>query len=260
MSLTGLHILVTRPKGQAEKLLAGIHAAGGTGVHYPVMQIAPLDKTVDATIYQTCKQLIMDIDQFQHIIFISGNAVKFGMEWISQYWPQLPIGLKWYGIGSSTIASLQRENVVVNETSHIGSMDSETLLQHPDLQQLAQQKVLIVRGVGGREYLAEQLSARGATVEYAECYRRGIETSPVEQLPAVIKEKRIDIICVNSVESLQHLITMASESLNELQKKAVVVPGERVAAFAKDKGFTQITVANNASDQAVLACLSTLAK
>ncbi|WP_101758477.1 uroporphyrinogen-III synthase [Oceanicoccus sp. KOV_DT_Chl] len=106
MTLAGLNILVTRPQGQAEKLLAGINAVGGHGIHYPVLEINALDTVEDAASYQRCKQLIMNLDQYQHIIFISTNAVSFGMDWINQYWPQLPVAIQWYGIGSSTVAGL----------------------------------------------------------------------------------------------------------------------------------------------------------
>ncbi|WP_101758476.1 hypothetical protein [Oceanicoccus sp. KOV_DT_Chl] len=52
----------------------------------------------------------------------------------------------------------------VNTADADSTMDSETLLQHAQLQSVKQQKILIVRGIGGREYLAEQLTARGRSL------------------------------------------------------------------------------------------------
>ena len=51
-------------------------------------------------------------------------------------------------------------------------MNTEALLKLPELHQIDGQRFLILRGVGGRETLATQLRARGAHVDYAECYRR----------------------------------------------------------------------------------------
>src|SRR5207237_459615 len=50
--------------------------------------------------------------------------------------------------------------------------DSEAVLAAPELQQVAGKRVLIIRGDDGRPVLGESLTARGAKVEYAECYRR----------------------------------------------------------------------------------------
>ena len=173
MALSALSVLVTRPQGQAETLIAAIEQTGGKANHLPVMEITEL---TDQARLQQCKQLIMELDQFQHVIFISGNAVNFGMEWVQQYWPQLPVGISWHGIGKKTVAQLIEQGVPCPPYEIDGAMNSEALLQHKSLQQLAQQKVLIIRGVGGRDFLAEQLSQRGAQVSYAECYQRELPT------------------------------------------------------------------------------------
>ncbi|WP_101758475.1 uroporphyrinogen-III synthase [Oceanicoccus sp. KOV_DT_Chl] len=85
-------------------------------------------------------------------------------------------------------------------------------------------------------------------------------TSPAAALSSIIKQQKIDIICVNSTESLQSLMLLAADELSTLQSQTVLVPGLRVAEFARQQGFTNIIVADNASDQAVLARLLSLAK
>ncbi len=262
MPLAGLNILVTRPQGQAANLLAAISAEGGRGIHYPVLAITPLDQSVDVKALQRGKEQVLDIDQYQHLIFISSNAVHFGLEWINQYWPQLPVAVHWYGVGSSTIDHLSREGVAVNVpplSNAAGAMNSEVLLLHPDLQQLSHQKVLIVRGVGGREYLAQQLSARGAQVDYLECYRRRSPPVADVMLAAVVKQQQIDIICVNSAESLQNVVAMAADQVIAVQQVELLVPGQRVADIARDLGFNKVRMAANASDQAMLSGLSSIA-
>lgn len=257
MSLTGLNILVTRPEGQGEGLVNAIQAQGGSAWHYPVLAITGLDSDTDRDAVGVCKQKMMDLDLFHHIIFISTNAVSFGIDWIDQYWAQLPAGLFWYGIGKATNAALQEAGIPVDSPmSDGGAMNSEELVAHPNLQQLEHQKVLIVRGVGGRDYLESHLQKRGAEVHYAECYRRSNIEKPSGDLATTLDQHGINAVCVNSGESIASLCNLAGDAtISKINQLKLVVPGQRVADIAKNSGFNNITVAENASDSAMLAAL-----
>lgn len=252
--LAGVNVLVTRPQGQGQGLLAAIEKAGGCASHYPVMAISTI--ACNGEQWQQCKQLVLRLDQFQHVIFISTNAVHFGMDWINQYWPQLPVGIHWYGIGKKTIAELIAMGVPVENRVEGGAMNSEGLLQAQSLQQLEGQNVLIVRGVGGREALQTALTQRGGRVDYAECYQREIVSQPVGEIAEYIQQRQIDTVCVNSGESLQNFCRLLGAAVTSATRQlSMVVPGKRVAALAVGQGFKNVVVAENASDQSMLAAL-----
>jgi uroporphyrinogen-III synthase len=232
-SLQGKHVLVTRPQGQAADLVAAIETAGGCAIHCPVIAIERLSDS-DTAEQQRCKQQFMALDQFQHVIFISTNAVKYGLQWIDQYWPQLPVGINWYGIGGSTTQLLRQEGVPVNDTVECGTMNSEALLQHKSLQAFSHQKVLIVRGVGGRDYLQQVLQQRGAEVEYAECYRRRVAVTSTDLISKIV---------------------VGPEHWSIIKGLLLVVPGARVAEIAGKKGFERVFCADNASNQAMIAAI-----
>lgn len=256
MTLANSHVLVTRPQGQAAGLMAAISALGAKVVHYPLMAITALDEN-DLPRRQACRRLVMALDQYQHVICVSTNAVHFGLGWIEQFWPQLPVGIQWYGIGKATIEKMQTAGLTVANTgSKQGTMDSEQLLREPCLQQLANQKVLILRGVGGRAYMGQQLSQRGAVVDYAECYQRPIVKRPEGELLQLMSSENISSLCITSGENLQHFCTLLGENhLPKFKQMLIVVPGQRVAAIAAERGFKKISIAENASDASMVTAL-----
>src|SRR5262245_17617389 len=97
-----LNVLVTRPAGEAaDTLCAAVQAAGHEVYHQPLMELHGLPHISAAQ-----RQLLLGLDRYQHVVFISTNAVSFGMALVEDFWPQLPVGLHWYAVGAATGASL----------------------------------------------------------------------------------------------------------------------------------------------------------
>lgn len=251
-SLRGLRVLITRPQQRADDLKAAIIAAGGTPIHIPMMAVAPLQMPRDEAIWQQTRQRIIDLDRYRRVLAISVNAVHYGLQCLADYWPQWPIGITWYGIGAATITEFAHWDIVAHGGS--AAMSSEGLLALPELQSIAGERILILRGVGGRETLATVLRSRGAHVDYAECYRRVGPTLDAEQ-QRILRATQFDAISVNSGETLQNLIRYETESMRALP---LIVPSERVADEARALGFTQVITAANAGASATLAVLQSI--
>ena len=96
-------VLVTRPAGQAQTICERLRDAGFHPVHQPMLKILGCAEPAAEQ-----RQRVMELDQYQWVIFVSGNAVKFGMNWIEQFWPQLPVGINWYTVGSGSADLTQR--------------------------------------------------------------------------------------------------------------------------------------------------------
>lgn len=253
-----LSVLVTRPSGRADALVTALAAEGFSVRHVPLLSVAPLDPVADADIYRRTQSLLMALDRYQRVLAISVNAVHFGVEWLAHYWPQWPLGVRWYGIGAATAEALRQYDIDAIEPG--GNQNTEALLALPEFAALDGERVLILRGVGGRETLAETLRARGAQVDYAECYRRlppqlsATEATALWQPPA-------DAVCLNSAETLQHFWQLLPAPAQALyRERAVIVPSERVAALARELGLRRIVVAANAGSAATVAALHQLIK
>jgi uroporphyrinogen-III synthase len=250
-----MRILVTRPESQAQELLAAIEEGGFEPLALPLLAIDAINSSADQAAIQAIKRCVLDLDQYQHLIFASTNAVHCAFYWINRYWPQLPVDLNWYAIGDATARALAEYAVEADAAG--GSMNSETLLQQTKLQQLDHQRVVIFRGVGGRVYLAEQLRSRGATVDYCEVYRRRAVSYPAGKLRQLVAGGEQTVLTVTSVETLENLLQMAKQDAIALELCALplLVPGQRVAQHAREAGFTQLIVAENAGVKAFMAAL-----
>jgi uroporphyrinogen-III synthase len=234
-ALAGLGILVTRPAHQAEHLAELIRAAGGEPILFPAMAI------VDLPDVRPLHALIDRLDQFDLAVFISPNAVTKAMNLIRAR-RALPPGLRIAAVGKGSRRALAQfgvENVLVPTER----FDSEGLLALPEFQAASGKRIVIFRGDGGRELLAEELVRRGAQVEYAECYRREKPQAASAQLLHRWARNEIHAITVTSVEMLHNLFDLAGKLGQQWMKTTpLFVPHERIAEVARGMGLQQVIV------------------
>jgi uroporphyrinogen-III synthase len=251
--LSQLRVLVTRPEHQSQVLLDQLRQAGATPVALPLIQIDPI--SADDPGFHEVKQHFLDLDLYQQVIFVSPNAAHLGSEWIDQYWPQLPLGVNWYAIGNKTAATLN--NYGIDAYHNPLGYDSEALLCAPALQQIEGDRVLIVRGSGGRAMLADELRARGAQVSYAELYKRNCpDYAPADVLAALSPAPQAVLISSGEgLDNLQQLMQRAGSDIRSLKSSLFIVPSDRVKGIAKAYGLDPIKTASGPDDQAMITAL-----
>ena len=241
--LQGLRVWVTRPEHQAEPLCQLIEAQGGKAVRLPLLSIKPPQEPAAA------RQLLARVGEFDWAVFTSINAVQQGVT-------LAPANVRWprqcVCIGAGTARALEAAGLGKGLAPDGGS-SSEDVLSLPVLQNLRGQRVLIVKGEGGRDLLPRVLGSRGAQVEQAEVYRRVPAEFKPKQLETLVSE--IDAIVVTSGEALEHLASLASQR-SALFAAQLVVPSQRVVQMAQDLGFicTPLIPAH-ISDQDILEAL-----
>lgn len=257
-------MLITRPQQQADKWRALLEQQGASTLWVSMLEITPL---TGARAQQQIKNKVMDFDHYRHAIFVSQNAAHYGGEWLTDYWPQWPEDVRFYAVGSATASMLERYDCEVvsagaPDSPAVGTMNTEALLALPELQDVAGQKILIFRGQGGRPLLAEKLAERGAQVEYCELYSRERPQAALAQLQATDFAAGISVpsandwVAIHSGESLQNwheIITEAQQP--SWLAQPLLIPGQRVAQLATELGFSNLQVAENASDSSMLATL-----
>jgi uroporphyrinogen-III synthase len=243
LPLAGLKIAVTRPRDQAVQLAQRIEQAGGVPVLFPLLDIAEVkDK-------QVLHEQISRLAQFDLAIFISPNAVQYGIAAIRAA-GDCPPAMKVATVGQGSAQAL-RDLGFANVIAPTERFDSEGLLALPELQNIAGWRVMIFRGDGGRELLGDTLKARGATVEYAACYRR----SKPQQGAEAFLDAAPDAITATSSEALGYLWQMLDKNAqNRLRDTPLFVPHQRIAELARQQGWQQVHL-TGAGDDGLLASL-----
>ena len=246
-SLAGIGIAITRPVDQAKRLAKLTEQAGGTPILFPLIEITPLDD------YSQFECEIIHISGYDWAIFISSNAVQNGMPRLVK--AGIPNNLQFAAIGPVTAAELQSFGVKTVTTPK-DRFDSESLLALPEMHDVAGKKIMIVRGIGGRDVLAETLQARGATVTFAECYQRINPQTNCDLLAQLHAQKKLHGIVVTSSEAMRYLLDLAKDEAF-LSYVTIFVNHTRIADLPLQMGL-KVVVADATGDEAMLKiiCIS----
>lgn len=214
-ALNGQGVLVTRPAGQQEALVAALTDAGATVLSFPVIEIVPRARSVIET-------EAGNLDPPDVSIFVSANAVEYGIDFA---------GGRVAAIGPATAAAIEAAGASVDLVAE-GGFSSEDLLGTAALHDVAGKTVRIIRGSRGRELLAETLSSRGAVVQYLGVYDRRLpaySADEIDRLEAHWRSGDIDVIVVMSVESFDNLTQLLPKHLvPALNEARLVTPAKRV--------------------------------
>jgi uroporphyrinogen-III synthase len=247
--LKGARVLVTRPEHQAGKLCQLLVEQGLAPVRFPTLAIQASNDMA------LLRKTLANLGKFQWLIFISANAVNFALKANGGKIPQLNSACL-AAVGQATALALADAGLTVNVMPEQG-FSSEALLAEPRLQNLYGQRILIIRGEGGREELAETLRERGAETEYLEVYRRVVPEIDKTELLGLLEQKQLAAITITSGEALQNLLMMtASEYYPLLLATPLIVVSGRIAQLADDMGFKQIVVAAQVADMAIIEAVT----
>lgn len=246
--LAGRGIVVTRPARQAASLAAVITAQGGRAIVFPTLEI------LDVEDRSALSAVIDRLQTFDIAIFVSPNAVERGLAAIRER-RLLPRTLRIAAVGRGSARALERVGVT-DVIAPVAGNDSESLLELPDLRAVGGKRVVVFRGAGGRELIRETLEARGAHVEYAECYRRARPAADAGELVSAWDSPGIAAFVATSGEGLRNLCAMLGTGGRErLARTPVFVTHPRIAEAGRALGL-QILVVTGTSDEEIAGALA----
>lgn len=169
--------LLTRPAGRNETLSAALAAQGFSSLVLPALSLEPQD--LSETQWQ-------DPKDFDLVLFVSSSAVKFYFATLQARGQNWPDKVLLAAVGFATAACLRAQpgvspEAVLHPEGVDSLQDSEALwaVLEPRLAQL--ERVLIVRGHSGREWLGQQLENHGIQVQRLAIYQRSPAKWSVQQ-------------------------------------------------------------------------------
>ena len=255
-------VVITRPAGQSTALAAQLDAAGIATLDFPLIEIVPVEDLAPL------HAALVALERYALVVFVSPNAVDYAFAEFDSIWPHaLPVGV----VGPGSVAALARHGVeapayrVISPSAgaddDVARFDSEALFAAIDASfgaaPLEGKRVLIVRGDGGREWLAERLREGGVEVETVAAYRRLVPEPSIGAWSRVheLLAGEPHAWLITSSEGVRNLDELAHEHLNageiaQLKRATLVAPHPRIAQTARGLGFDSITV-SGAGDERI---------
>lgn len=213
-------LLITRPAGQENSLVADSEALGFDVVHVPCLEI----QATDVHIKQS------DLIGSDAVVFTSTNAVVYANQKRSLPWADIDV----YALGVATANTLEAFGQSVT-SKPLPPYNSEAFLSVLQRQSALPNQLLVVKGVGGRGYIEEQFETTSTRVTTLDVYQRQCPV-PDASLATTLSTP-FDIISVMSNETLDNLIQLATPHLGTLLQHDLIVNSERTRHHALESGF-----------------------
>ncbi len=266
-SADAINVITTRPNNRATNLVEAINnlSTGRLTIsahHAPLMAIIEYyDQAFFDRLEQESAQAKGNSAAYNGVIFISGNAVDWAQSCLAANLWQRILACPLFAIGEQTASVLQKEiNLTLTHperlenkqrVTHPQQMNSEGLLNLPELSDVKGQRWLIIKGKDGRDKLKTGLQAGGATVHELSVYQRQLpDSSSQERIVELQRMKPIWLI--SSIQALKNL----SQILNhQVQDCRIIISSDRIAEQAAELGFCIIAQAQDASDKQLVQSL-----
>lgn len=244
-------------------LVAALERHGLRTHQFPLLDIAPTPNLDDL------RAALGDPSRYVLVVFVSPNAVQQAFAAMPEgfRWPQeVPVAV----VGPASALALAQHGVappahrVIQPDTHADDarQDSEALYARLDVPSLSGREVLIVRGNGGREWLADQLREAGASVRTVEAYRRSVPVPDAAAwlaLRAVLPARHAwTLTSSEAVRNLDELAraNLSPADLDTLHGAPCFASHARIVEQAKSLGFRDVTLTGAGDDRLLASVLA----
>jgi uroporphyrinogen-III synthase len=251
-----MKVLVTRPATQADEWVLQLRAKGIEAAALPLIGISPAINTMPVVLAW------VQLSKRKLVVFVSPNAAEqfFAVKPAGMFWPaQVHAASTGPGTSQMLLKLGVPRDMLIEPAPDSTQFDSESLWAQLAPMDWKGASVLLVRGDGGREWLADKLGGQGAVVSKVVAYH----TTPPKfnkaqraLLNAALAFPQHHLWLFSSSEAVTHLA--ASVTFGNWGKAWAVATHPRIAARAQELGFSNVVQTRPAVD-AVAACIQSFA-
>ena len=244
-----IHVVLTRAESDAKRQLDLLANRGFTATALPLMAIEPV--AVASTVET-------ELENSNTFIFTSANAVTHGLSYVMS--ACLGASTRVLAVGRKTRELLNDHGIDASSPDREDSEGLLELLNEMDKSSpRSPNRIVLIKGEGGRDLISSVLSEQGLRVTEVNCYRRiwpSVSRSTVSDALDSAEPRYIHIGSGETLSRLEELCAVCG--VNAHERHTVILPSDRVENQARELGWQSRIVAAGASDDALLEVLSTL--
>lgn len=254
------NIILTRPCERADSLRSKLEQFNYRVISLPCYEVKFL-----------MKREIQDLDltKYQIVIFVSVNAVK---GFFNNYkYSDFPATAKIMAIGSATAQELDNYKIkhVIFPRSEF-EQKSEYFINLPELQDVKDKDILIVRGDTSREYILSELVNRGANIQELIVYEvaepKSLKQDSLIKLNFLLEQNKEScsiskhtVLVITSVSILHNLVNNLSQQLLKVIREChLIVVSSRIVTVAQQLGFVNILNSNTMQEDSIIKLINNI--
>jgi uroporphyrinogen-III synthase len=230
-----MRIIITRPEPECSRWVDAMRLEGLSAVALPLINIASIPFVLDAA------------QSYDAFVFVSRSAVEgfFQSQRIHTLQAKrcLVSGL---GTRAALIQRGVQTDLIDAPDGNSQQFDSEALWAVVSQRDWRSKRALVVRGANnlgeqeGRPWLADQLVAAGATVDFVATYERRLPVLTGSEQSVLANPQVGDVWVFSSSQSIQHL-RLLMPSANWRTSRAIATH-ERIFIAAAGAGFSDVQI------------------
>jgi uroporphyrinogen III methyltransferase / synthase len=248
--LDGLRVVVTRPEGRANALIARLEALGAAVLHAPTIRIA------DPPSYSALDAALRHLRCYDWIVWTSANGVARTVARLAALGldADLPRASHLAVIGSATARALASYGFTADLVPPQAVAESlrDALIAAGVG---AGSRLLLPQPVASRDVLATGLRAAGAVVDVVPAYQTELNTDAAANVRRWLAAGQIDCALVTSPSTVRGLLELLDHDVETLRRIPLACIGPVTADAVRALGMAPALVAAEHSNDGLVAAL-----